>query len=285
MCSTTCSGSRPIRPGASTSSRRSPPNITGFLLIDFALAGDWEGWRAARRSWSCRRSRMALFVIAPLARITRASMLAVARQRFRPHRALGRPVVAAHHRHLRAAQRHPAGADHRRHRVLDHAGRQRAGREGVLLAGRRLLRARRAALVGLRARAGLRAADGVDLRHRELRSTSSTASPIPGSIRSDEPSATLRPCRLGPARQPADGARRRPARSLLCLVAIFGPWLVPYDPIASNVAQRPAAAERGALGRHRPARPRRASAASSSRRGSISPSRSRPSASPSRSAP
>jgi peptide/nickel transport system permease protein len=50
-----------------------PPGITGFLLIDFALMGT-----------------MALFVIAPLARITRASMLAVLGSDFiRTARSLG----------------------------------------------------------------------------------------------------------------------------------------------------------------------------------------------------
>jgi peptide/nickel transport system permease protein len=42
--------------------------------------------------------------------------------------------------------------------------------------------------------------------------------------------------------------------ALLIFVGIFGPWIVPYDPIASNV-QTPDAAECRALGRHRPARP------------------------------
>ena len=51
----------------------------------------------------------------------------LARQRFRAHRALGRPVLVAHCRHLCVAQRHPAGHHHRRHRVLDHARRQCAG--------------------------------------------------------------------------------------------------------------------------------------------------------------
>ncbi len=53
-----------------------PPRITGFLLIDFALAGDWEGWSAAARQLVLPALTMALFVVAPLARMTRASMLA-----------------------------------------------------------------------------------------------------------------------------------------------------------------------------------------------------------------
>ncbi|WP_428666287.1 ABC transporter permease [Reyranella sp.] len=54
-----------------------PPEITGFYLIDFALTGDGEGWWAAFRQLLLPAFTMALFVLAPLARMTRASMLAV----------------------------------------------------------------------------------------------------------------------------------------------------------------------------------------------------------------
>ncbi|MBE9606352.1 ABC transporter permease [Acetobacteraceae bacterium H6797] len=55
----------------------SPPEITGFLLIDFAITGDFEGWWAAFTQLLLPAFTMALFVLAPLARMTRASMLAV----------------------------------------------------------------------------------------------------------------------------------------------------------------------------------------------------------------
>ena len=55
----------------------SPPDITGFYLVDFALTGDWEGWWAAFTQLMLPAGTMALFVLAPLARMTRASMLAV----------------------------------------------------------------------------------------------------------------------------------------------------------------------------------------------------------------
>jgi peptide/nickel transport system permease protein len=68
----------------------SPPGITGFLLIDFALTGDGEGWRAAAAQLVLPAITMALFVIAPLARITRASMLGVLGSDFiRTARSLG----------------------------------------------------------------------------------------------------------------------------------------------------------------------------------------------------
>ncbi len=41
-----------------------PPRATGFLLIDFALAGDFEGWRAAASQLILPAFTMALFVVA-----------------------------------------------------------------------------------------------------------------------------------------------------------------------------------------------------------------------------
>jgi peptide/nickel transport system permease protein len=54
-----------------------PPDRTGFLLIDTLLAGDFETFRAAAGQLALPAATMALFVLAPLARMTRASMLAV----------------------------------------------------------------------------------------------------------------------------------------------------------------------------------------------------------------
>jgi peptide/nickel transport system permease protein len=66
--------------------------VTGFLLIDFALAGDREGWFAAARQLVLPAFTMALFVVAPLARMTRASMLASLGSDFiRTARSLGMP--------------------------------------------------------------------------------------------------------------------------------------------------------------------------------------------------
>ena len=69
-----------------------PPDITGFYLIDFAVTGDWEGWWAAFRQLTLPAFTMALFVLAPLARMTRASMLAVLGSDFiRTAHAMGLP--------------------------------------------------------------------------------------------------------------------------------------------------------------------------------------------------
>lgn len=54
-----------------------PPVVTGFILIDAVLAGEWDSWRAAASQLVLPAATMALFVLAPLARMTRAAMLAV----------------------------------------------------------------------------------------------------------------------------------------------------------------------------------------------------------------
>jgi len=69
-----------------------PPLHTGFLLIDTALAADWPAWRSAFAHLLLPGISMALFSVAPLARITRSSMLAVLSSDFmRTTRALGLP--------------------------------------------------------------------------------------------------------------------------------------------------------------------------------------------------
>jgi peptide/nickel transport system permease protein len=52
-----------------------PPRVTGFLLIDTALAGDWETFLAALRQLVLPATTLALFTLAPIARMTRAGML------------------------------------------------------------------------------------------------------------------------------------------------------------------------------------------------------------------
>ena len=67
-----------------------PPNITGFLLIDFLIVGDMSGWWASAKQLILPALTMALFVLAPIARITRASMLAALGSEFvRTARSLG----------------------------------------------------------------------------------------------------------------------------------------------------------------------------------------------------
>lgn len=53
-----------------------PPHVTGFYLIDAALVGDWETWFAALKQLILPASTLALFTLAPIARMTRAAMLA-----------------------------------------------------------------------------------------------------------------------------------------------------------------------------------------------------------------
>jgi peptide/nickel transport system permease protein len=54
-----------------------PPQVTGFYLIDALIARDWETFRAAFAQLILPAATLAIFSLAPLARITRGSMLAV----------------------------------------------------------------------------------------------------------------------------------------------------------------------------------------------------------------
>jgi ABC-type dipeptide/oligopeptide/nickel transport system permease component len=54
-----------------------PPMVTGLYLIDAALAGDRTMWWAAFRQLILPVLTMTIFVLAPIARMTRASMLSV----------------------------------------------------------------------------------------------------------------------------------------------------------------------------------------------------------------
>ena len=137
-----------------------PPPRTGFLTIDFLLAGDLDGWWVAFRQLILPAFTMALFVIAPLARITRASMLVSLGSDFvRTARSVGlswwRIVVTYALRNAILPVITIAGIG-----FFDHAGRQRAGGESLLLAWCRILCARCTAFVGLRAGSGLCATDG-----------------------------------------------------------------------------------------------------------------------------
>ena len=52
-----------------------PPAITGFFTIDALLAGDGEAFRSAAAQLVLPAATMAIFALAPLARMTRAAML------------------------------------------------------------------------------------------------------------------------------------------------------------------------------------------------------------------
>jgi ABC-type dipeptide/oligopeptide/nickel transport system permease component len=69
-----------------------PPEWSGFYLIDSLIAGDFETFRAALGQLILPAATMAIFSLAPLARITRASMIAVLGSEFlRTARASGLP--------------------------------------------------------------------------------------------------------------------------------------------------------------------------------------------------
>lgn len=52
-----------------------PPHVTGFYLIDSLLAGDVETFFATLRQLALPAATLALFTLAPIARMTRAAML------------------------------------------------------------------------------------------------------------------------------------------------------------------------------------------------------------------
>lgn len=52
-----------------------PEPITGFYLIDSALVGDWETFGGAAKQLVLPAATMAIFTLAPIARMTRAAML------------------------------------------------------------------------------------------------------------------------------------------------------------------------------------------------------------------
>ena len=54
-----------------------PPQVTGFYLIDSLIAGDLESFRAAASQLVLPALTLGIFSLAPIARMTRASMLAV----------------------------------------------------------------------------------------------------------------------------------------------------------------------------------------------------------------
>ncbi|AEQ50885.1 ABC transporter permease [Pelagibacterium halotolerans] len=52
-----------------------PPRVTGFFLIDAAIIGDWQTWFGALKQLILPAATLALFTLAPIARMTRAAML------------------------------------------------------------------------------------------------------------------------------------------------------------------------------------------------------------------
>ena len=137
-----------------------PPQVTGFYLIDSLIAGNLELFWSSLKQLILPATTLAIFSLAPIARMTRASMLAVLASDFvRTARASGLSPVHGD-RHLRLPQRHDPGGDHARHGVLVSPRRQCAGGEGVRLARYRLVCGRGADRVGLRALAGFRAHHG-----------------------------------------------------------------------------------------------------------------------------
>lgn len=77
-----------------------PPHVTGFYLIDSLLSGDAETFLSALAQIVLPAITLGIFAVAPIARITRGSMLAVMGSDFiraaRAHGLSGRTVVIAY---------------------------------------------------------------------------------------------------------------------------------------------------------------------------------------------
>jgi peptide/nickel transport system permease protein len=54
-----------------------PPRVTGFLLIDTVIAGNWEAFWSAAERLALPAMTMAIFVMSPITRMTRSAMVGV----------------------------------------------------------------------------------------------------------------------------------------------------------------------------------------------------------------
>ena len=59
-----------------------PNLVTGFYLIDAAISNDWETWIGATKQLILSSVTLSLFTLAPIARMTRASMLTILSSEF-----------------------------------------------------------------------------------------------------------------------------------------------------------------------------------------------------------
>lgn len=59
-----------------------PDLVTGFYLIDAAISNDWDTWIGATKQLILPSVTLALFTLAPIARMTRASMLTILSSEF-----------------------------------------------------------------------------------------------------------------------------------------------------------------------------------------------------------
>jgi peptide/nickel transport system permease protein len=59
-----------------------PNLVTGFYLIDAAISNDWETWFGATKQLILPSVTLSLFTLAPIARMTRASMLTILSSEF-----------------------------------------------------------------------------------------------------------------------------------------------------------------------------------------------------------
>ena len=141
-----------------------PDPVTGFYLIDSLIAGDVAAFRGSLAQLVLPATALAMFALAPIARMTRAAMLTALQSDYvRTAKANG---LSAGTVLFRYAFRNAllSITNILGHDLLVPVGLQRADRAGVRLARHRLVCGQRGDRLGLCRRAGLHLDDGGDLR-------------------------------------------------------------------------------------------------------------------------
>lgn len=117
-----------------------PEHLTGFYLVDSLIAGDFEFFRAALSQMILPASTLAIFALAPIARMTRARDAGGFIERLRTHGARERLVAPFHPLDIRLSERHPSRPHYVGNGILFFAWSERFGGTGLRLARNRLLR-------------------------------------------------------------------------------------------------------------------------------------------------
>ena len=229
-----------------------PPTITGFYLIDSLLTGDFETFRAALSQLILPALTLGIFSLAPIARMTRASMLAVLASDFvRTARASGLnnrtvivtyafrnamlPVVTT----LGMVFSFLLGANVLVEKVFAWPGIGSYAVEALLQSDFAPVQGFVLTMAVLYV--GAESADRHSLRRdrpaREAGSMTETISIVPQAAAAPKPKSAsiFRHARYVISENPVTGL----AFGLFLLIAfcaLLGPYIVPYDPLASDTA-------------------------------------------------
>jgi peptide/nickel transport system permease protein len=229
--------------------------LTGLILLDTALAGEWDAFGNALSHLALPAALLGAFSMAYISRMTRSFMLHELAQEYIVAGACQGPVGGPHHLAPRAAQRTGA-AGHGGGAVLRRAaGRLGADRDRVRLAGPGPVHHQLAAERRHERGAGRHAGGGHDLHRPEpvQRRAVPPAGPQDAAAMSSQPlhdwlmserPASRRQAALGRAYAAWRGfARNRLAMGGLAIVlalvgmAVFADWIAPYSPTKATCAR------------------------------------------------